>query len=444
MKAPLYYFLKFLIALALKVYYRKVEVSGVEHVPTSGAVILAPNHQNAFMDALCTARYVSRRSIFLVQAGVFKLRIVAALFDLLGMMPVYRIRDGFRTVPQNEKIFQRSSRHLLKGGLLTMFPEGDHGRERRLRNYKKGMVRIAMRAVAGMGPGEDVTIVPIGMNYGIYNGFREDLHIRFGKPVSARKYLEQYLTSPQEAYRDLNKEIYQNHTQELIHISDAENYTRFNFLRLMFGEEASWNKPGSPFQRYTQEQALLKSLEKLKTEAPASFQSVCEDTDALKKLTDELGFSPTVSLASPPMASILLRLLSIFALFPLWVYGILNHFLGLVLPINGHKIVKPEQFFASVRMGAGLILVPAAWGLQTYFAWSLTHNSLFCGLYLLSLLLSGLVLLYVFTQEHWLRQALKVRSRAKSQPSQLEEAKRLKKKIAEMLFNSPAIPSVEQ
>ena len=98
-----------MVMIALKVYYRKIQVFGKDRVPVSGAVILAPNHQNAVLDALASARYIPRRTVFLVQAGVFKLRILASLFDYMGMMPVYRIRDGFRTLTQNEMIFQKSS-----------------------------------------------------------------------------------------------------------------------------------------------------------------------------------------------------------------------------------------------------------------------------------------------------------------------------------------------
>ena len=45
--------------LALRWFYRDVELSGIEHVPSNGAALLASNHPNALVDALvigCTLR----------------------------------------------------------------------------------------------------------------------------------------------------------------------------------------------------------------------------------------------------------------------------------------------------------------------------------------------------------------------------------------------------
>ena len=36
----------------LKLYFRKIKVEGLKHIPTTGPVLFTVNHQNAFLDAL--------------------------------------------------------------------------------------------------------------------------------------------------------------------------------------------------------------------------------------------------------------------------------------------------------------------------------------------------------------------------------------------------------
>ena len=69
----IYYFhLRFWVRLAIRLFYRKVEIQGEENLPMEGPVLLAPNHQNAFMDALLPATLCPRIIHFLVRADVFK------------------------------------------------------------------------------------------------------------------------------------------------------------------------------------------------------------------------------------------------------------------------------------------------------------------------------------------------------------------------------------
>jgi len=50
------FILKFWVTLAIRAYYRKIKVRGIENVPVNAPIIFAPNHQYAFMDALAQKR----------------------------------------------------------------------------------------------------------------------------------------------------------------------------------------------------------------------------------------------------------------------------------------------------------------------------------------------------------------------------------------------------
>src|SRR5262249_31683260 len=47
--------------LGLAAFFRRIEVAGLENVPSDGAVLLVPNHTNAFVDAFLLATVVPRR-----------------------------------------------------------------------------------------------------------------------------------------------------------------------------------------------------------------------------------------------------------------------------------------------------------------------------------------------------------------------------------------------
>src|SRR5579862_8353400 len=72
----------------------KPEISGVEYIPTTGAVIFAGNHVS-FADQICTPLAARRRVSYLAKAEYFTTpglrgRAMAALFTGLGQVPVER------------------------------------------------------------------------------------------------------------------------------------------------------------------------------------------------------------------------------------------------------------------------------------------------------------------------------------------------------------------
>ena len=44
-----------LVSLAMRFFYKKYEISGIENIPKDGGVLFAVNHQNAFMDPIVIA-----------------------------------------------------------------------------------------------------------------------------------------------------------------------------------------------------------------------------------------------------------------------------------------------------------------------------------------------------------------------------------------------------
>lgn len=217
MQKAWYAFVKFWVKLAIKLFYRRIEIHGYEDYPAEGPVLLAPNHQNAFMDALIPAVFAPRPIHFLVRADVFNSKFVRFIFNSLNMMPVYRQRDGVANLAKNDDVFERCFKILRANGTLLIFPEAAHLGERRLRPLSKGFTRIVFGALEAH---EDLNIhiVPLGLNYSNYSDSQSRLIINFGKPLAVQNYLPLHAENPAKAMAALRADVQERLENEIVHI----------------------------------------------------------------------------------------------------------------------------------------------------------------------------------------------------------------------------------
>ncbi len=83
-------FARFLVWL----FYRRVEVAGLERVPASGPLIVAANHQQGLMDGILLAAALPRRLRPIAKAPLFGYPVMGQLARLSGAIPVHRRQDG--------------------------------------------------------------------------------------------------------------------------------------------------------------------------------------------------------------------------------------------------------------------------------------------------------------------------------------------------------------
>jgi 1-acyl-sn-glycerol-3-phosphate acyltransferase len=65
-----------LLSLILRVFFRRIEVHGLERVPQDGAVMFLVNHPNGLVDPLFLFTLVPRRVSFLAKSTLFKMPVV--------------------------------------------------------------------------------------------------------------------------------------------------------------------------------------------------------------------------------------------------------------------------------------------------------------------------------------------------------------------------------
>ena len=148
-----------------KRFYSEFIVVGRENLPKNGAVIFAPNHINALMDALAIHAIVPSGLpvIFLARADIFKKKKIADFLHFAKIMPAFRMRDGMENLGKNNEIFDQCVDVLNHNVALGIMPEGNQGEQRKLRPIVKGIFRIAFAAQQLNGLKDGIKIIPIGI-----------------------------------------------------------------------------------------------------------------------------------------------------------------------------------------------------------------------------------------------------------------------------------------
>lgn len=163
--------------------FKKIEIHGLENIPR-GKVIFAGNHQNGLIDPLLIAAFSKRSTTFYTRASVFKNPTVSKTLYYLGLLPIFRFRDGGRNLRNNIELFEKGADALIGGEAIALFPEGNHGAERRIRPLKKGVIRL-LETIYQKDSSEEVFLVPVGFNYERLEQFKDKVSVRFGSPISS-------------------------------------------------------------------------------------------------------------------------------------------------------------------------------------------------------------------------------------------------------------------
>jgi 1-acyl-sn-glycerol-3-phosphate acyltransferase len=157
-----------------RVWFR-LTVSGREHLPPSGAYIVAPVHRSN-LDTPFAAAISSRRLRFMGKDSLWRSKVAAWLFSTLGGFPVTR-------GTADREAIQRCIAVLRGGEPLVVFPEGERKSGLVVQPLKDGAAFIAAKT--------GVPIVPVGiagseraMGKGAVVIRPTKVHLEIGPPLS--------------------------------------------------------------------------------------------------------------------------------------------------------------------------------------------------------------------------------------------------------------------
>jgi glycerol-3-phosphate O-acyltransferase / dihydroxyacetone phosphate acyltransferase len=180
-----YRILQWLLRLMSKVFFRHIEVVGLENIPSDGAVIFAGNHPNSLIDPVLIITTCGKKVHFAAKDTLFKSWLMRRFLRGLGAVPVARKDDhggGTGGKVDNEAAFTAMFEVLGKGGAIGIFPEGLSHDESQLARLKTGAARLALGAAVRT-PATPVYIVPCGLVFINPKRFRSRVLVQYGTPI---------------------------------------------------------------------------------------------------------------------------------------------------------------------------------------------------------------------------------------------------------------------
>ena len=349
-----YQFLKILVGFTLKIFYRKIYISGTEHVKNERAQLVASNHPNGFLEPLIMACYFPKDLHFLVRGDVFDNPFLKPILTSTHQIPIFRFRDGFSKLRENSQKMDEGMQVLLDNKNLLIFAEGGTQSIKFLRPLQKGIARIAFQTME-KSPETDLEILPVGINFTYPSRFNKEVMLRVNNPLQVRPYFEMYKQDKNKATDTLLNDLFERIKGNVIHLEDQSRLGAFEDMavasRIHLNNASVLPVLNHNTQQLDIEKNIASSIDQLQE---SKYNNLIEEINKLKLSLKSQGLRWTDLLKSPLnlSKSIILLISIIPALLGLIFHG---------LPILGgyyftKSKVRQKEFKASILMVSTLVL----------------------------------------------------------------------------------------
>ena len=372
-----YAILRYYVDITLKLSYRNIRYVGRENIPQDGAVIYAPNHTNALMDALVILAMDRRAKVFVARADIFKFPILAKIFTFLKIMPIMRMRDGLDEVRRKNETIEKAVDVLRDKVPFCIFPEGQHQAKYSSLPLSKGIFRIAFQAQEMM-PDVPLYIVPVGIRYGNFFRFRSTVSVHVVEPINVGEFIAAHKEqTTQEQMNIMREDLTERMKSSILYIPNDDDYeAKYEVCATIVKAQAKKVKQSSaePLHEldahFQANRLTVKQIDRLMEEQP-------ERAAELLKLGREaavLRRSRHISLDSIsikyPVLSRILKLLFFIVALPYCIpVSVLTLPIKLVCMFICH-LMKDKAFHNSARYLVNLVLWPILMIIYAVIAYS--------------------------------------------------------------------------
>jgi 1-acyl-sn-glycerol-3-phosphate acyltransferase len=394
----IYTFLKFIVRLALKVYFRKIHIKGLEHIPKEGPIIIVSNHPSSFLDPISIALFVNQKISFLAKGSMFRNRIASKILTGLNMIPIYRAQDDASMLSKNNQVFKACYEKLSNNGTIMIFPEGTSEHERKLRPIKTGAARITLGAAKENRYNLNVKILPVGLNYTKSSKFRSELFIQFDAPLESDNYKEQHKLFEKKTVKKLTEDI-ELKIKNLIVDTDEYETLATKVESLYKHQIQNDLENNSSFLEIKISQEIVQGIKFYQKTDPVLFHEMKTKIDDYFLTLEEIGISDKSfhnghNLSNLKFYSLKTFLILIFG-FPIWLFGFINSFIPYKLPrLIALKISDSEAFYGALLMALGTVLFTMFYSLMTFLFWVIFQSPIITLIYALILPISGLFTIF--------------------------------------------------
>lgn len=373
----MYALLRALAGLALRWYYRDIQVEGLECLPTRRPLLLAVNHPNALVDALLVGCVVPRRVVITAKSTLFTNPIGGALLRWVGVVPLRRAADEAEVTDRpnparNRGTFEAVHDALRRGGAVLVFPEGITHDEPSLAPLKTGAARMALHCKKS-GDVPELAILPIGLMFERKEAPRTRVLVRIGEPILVSDWEAPAASAPAQALTTELETRLRAVTLNFASNDDAARAVRLASLIASMFDEAPPMRTGG--RSLGVEAAIARRIERIEQALARGAGALGARARALEARLDAFGRETKVRGISVEDVAISRRLGPglRFALREGWLllvggpvalWGRLNHW----LPIRAARAVAMRSIDSAADPAMRTLVAGTAFVLLTYLA----------------------------------------------------------------------------
>lgn len=358
----------------MRIYFRRVEVVGVEHVPLNSPLIFVLNHPNALVDPAVLLCRAPRTVAFLAKAPLFRMPVLGYFVRAMDSLPVYRHQDQGEDVSKNQETFIAARRLLARGVTIGICPEGVSHDEPRLRPIKTGAARIALGAVS-TGEVVDLKIVPAGLYYTSKTKFRSSALLYFGLPINVTAVtLEADGNPPRDAVRELSNKVETALRSVILDAEHEEALQTITRAERIFSSEAD-GATESLADELKIQQRFIRAYTVLRQHAPERLRKLEVRMSRFEEELSLAGVDPDDFSAPKSTLSVFKHLIRMIVTFLLLlgpaIVGVVVHYpayrLGgyLATRISKHY----EDVISTVKIISAMLLFPLTWLVAMVVCW---------------------------------------------------------------------------
>ncbi|MBA2605962.1 MAG: 1-acyl-sn-glycerol-3-phosphate acyltransferase [Acidobacteria bacterium] len=391
------------ICVALRLFFRRIEASGVEKVPREGAIIFVLNHPNGAVDPGLVFVSLPRRVSFLAKSTLFDMPVGGHLFRLIEALPVYRRIDAGADIAKNQFTFENCEELLAKERCIAVFPEGISHDSTKLQPIKTGTARIALGALAiGKDNNELVKnglkIMAVGLYYTSKTAFRSEALIRYGEIFEVEPVeLDEDSEPPRDEVLRLTKKIETalenvtlnlENTEELETVLKAEALFSSVYENLLFKQNLT--------QSFLRLQEMAEKYKILEKDNPEKMRELSKKVEKYENKLKSSGVSvESLSVLQHPTAYVfrylILRIVLLLLLLPLSIVGAFIHSPAYLFSNLAGLLFKKhgvDDAGSTYKILAACLFMPLTWLIVGaicfyFFGWQIALAALpvviFCG-----------------------------------------------------------------
>ncbi|HUS30017.1 MAG TPA: lysophospholipid acyltransferase family protein [Kofleriaceae bacterium] len=367
-----YRILAWFLRVVTRVFFRQIEVVGLEHVPKDGPVLFAGNHPNSLIDPILIITTCGRKVHFAAKDALFKGRIMRALLNGLGAVPIKRRddHDGSRESKpdvatkapvDNDAAFTAMFQVLGDGGAIGIFPEGLSHDESQLARLKTGAARLALGGAQRTS--QPIHIVPCGLTFIHPKRFRSRVLVQFGPAIT----VENARPNTPDEVRELTSEIETGMRRLTINAPDWDTVRALDVVRRLYQpQEISIEDRVELARRFNAYYGAVA--------ADPRVVALMQRVRAYQQKLDELGLSDRElarDLSKLEVSARVLRHLVLVAFWlPLTTPGAALHVPPLVFArLAGPRLTPRKDVVATTKLLIGLMLVLLAYAAAIGVLW---------------------------------------------------------------------------